>query len=234
MRCLLFRLSLALAVLFGVAEWISAQEKSVNPGINDTFANPDVKTFQDKFEVESREIFLKRHEIVSACQIAEGQAVADIGAGTGLFTRLFSKSVGKAGQIIAVDIAPNFLEHIAKTNRELDIRNVDTLLCKADSTELPAGSIDVAFICDTYHHFEYPQKTMASLFRAMKPGGRIIVIDFKRIDGESSDWVMKHVRAGQEIFESEILGAGFEKRQEAKVLLQENYMIEFRKPISGS
>jgi ubiquinone/menaquinone biosynthesis C-methylase UbiE len=218
-----------------VAFWVStqfalSQDKSVNPGVNDSFRNPDVKEFQEKFEVESREVFLHRNEILAACDIKPGQTVADIGAGTGLFTRLFSKQVGVEGQVIAVDIAQNFLEHIAKTNRELDIRNVDTLLCTADSTELPEQSVDVAFICDTYHHFEFPLKTMRSLLRALKPGGRVVVVDFKRIEGESSDWTMKHVRAGQEVFESEIEQCGFEKIREIPDVLSENYMVIFRKP----
>lgn len=228
-RCLL-RAVLSVSILYGGAGFISGQEKSVNPGINDSFANPDIKSFQEKFEVESREVFNKRNEIVRATGVTAGQTVADIGAGTGLFTRLFAKTVGSQGQVIAVDIAPKFLDHIAKTNRELDIRNVDTLLCKPDSTELPGDSVDLAFICDTYHHFEFPQKTMSSLHRAMRPGGRVIIIDFKRVEGESSDWVMKHVRAGQEVFESEILECGFIKLRDIPEVLQENYMLVFQKP----
>lgn len=231
MQRLLLRLAVFVLTLSGFVELISAQDKSINPGINDSFANPDVKSFQEKFEVESREVFNKRNEILAACDIEEGQTVADIGAGTGLFTRMFAKAVGNEGQVIAVDIAQNFLDHIIKTNRQLDIRNVDTLLCQPDSTELPSESVDVAFICDTYHHFEYPKKTMSSLFQAMKPGGRVIVIDFKRVEGESSDWVMKHVRAGQDIFESEILECGFIKVRDVQKVLQENYLLVFQKPL---
>ncbi len=234
MSCRLNRLAIILLMLIQIVCLIDcciAQEKSVNPGINDAFANPDIKSFQEKFEVESREVFTSRNEILAACQIAEGQTVADIGAGTGLFTRLFAKAVGDDGQVIAVDIAQNFLDHIVKTNREFDIRNVDTLRCTSDSTELPADSIDVAFICDTYHHFEYPNKTMISLFQGMKPGGRVVLIDFKRIDGESTDWVMKHVRAGQEVFEAEILECGFVKMREESELLRENYFVIFQKPM---
>jgi ubiquinone/menaquinone biosynthesis C-methylase UbiE len=230
MHCVAVRLSVVFLLFFACLYGAHAQEKSVNPGINDPFANPDVKSFQEKFEVESREVFTRRGEILAACQIAQGQTVADIGAGTGLFTRLFAKAVGDDGQVIAVDIAQNFLDHIIKTNRELDIRNVDVLRCTPESTELPAESVDVAFICDTYHHFEYPNKTMQSLFRAMKPGGRVIVIDFKRIEGDSTDWVMKHVRAGQEVFESEILECGFVKMREESELLRENYFVIFQKP----
>jgi ubiquinone/menaquinone biosynthesis C-methylase UbiE/intracellular sulfur oxidation DsrE/DsrF family protein len=209
---------------------VLAQEKSVRPGINDTFRDPDVKEFVGRFEVESREVFTRRNEIVAACEIQSGQTVADIGAGTGLFTRMFSEQVGPGGRVIAVDIAQKFLDHIRATSREAGLQNVDTLLCKSDSTELPPDSIDVAFICDTYHHFEFPLKTMTSLFRAMKPGGRVVLIDFQRVDGKSTEWVMSHVRAGQEVFEAEILEAGFEKSYEERKLLKENYFVAFQKP----
>lgn len=207
-----------------------AQEKSVKPGINDSFKDPKVQEYIEKFEIESREVFQQRDAILADCAIKPGSTVADVGAGTGLFTRLFSKSVGNQGRVIAVDIAKNFLEHIAKTNREQGLRNVDTLLCTADSTDLQPESIDFAFICDTYHHFEYPTKTMTSLFRALKPGGRVVVIDFKRVEGQSTPWVMSHVRAGQEVFEKEILDCGFTKLEQMDDLLKENYFLVFQKP----
>ena len=208
---------------------ILSQERSVNPGINDSFREPDVSEFIDRFEVESRELFHRRHEIVAACQIQPGLTVADIGAGTGLFTRLFSDAVGNEGRVIALDISQKFLDHIKVTCRKAGQRNVETLLATIDSTELPDESVDVAFICDTYHHFEFPLKTMASLHRALKPGGRLILIDFHRIPGKSTDWVLNHVRAGQEIFEAEIIAAGFEKVCEESELLRENYFVVFKK-----
>jgi ubiquinone/menaquinone biosynthesis C-methylase UbiE len=207
-----------------------AQEKSVNPGINDSFKDPKVQEYIEKFEIESREVFQRRDAILAACAVKPGATVADVGAGTGLFTRLFSKSVGDQGRVIAVDISRNFLEHIAKTNREQDLRNIDTLLCTAESTELQAETIDFAFICDTYHHFEYPTKTMASLHKALRPGGRLVVIDFKRVEGQSTPWVMSHVRAGQEVFEKEILECGFFKLEQKEDLLKENYFLVFQKP----
>ncbi len=118
----------------------SAQEKSVKPGVNDAFRDPDPKEFLGRFEVESREVFARRKEIVAACQLTSGLTVADIGAGTGLFTRLFSDAVGKEGRVIAVDISQKFLDHIQKTSREAGLQNIETLLCTADSTELPAES----------------------------------------------------------------------------------------------
>lgn len=209
------------------------QDNSVKPGINDTFRDPDPQEFIGRFEVESREIFARRKEIAAACNLQPGQTVADIGAGTGLFTRMFADNVGKEGRVIAVDIAQNFLDHIQKTTREAGQRNVETVLSKADSTELPPDSVDVAFICDTYHHFEFPQKTMTSLHRALKPGGRVILVDFHRVQGTSTDWVLNHVRAGQDVFEAEIVQAGFKKVHEEVELLKENYFVVFEKPASA-
>lgn len=209
---------------------IWCQEASVNPGINDSFKNPSVKEFVERFEVESREVYQRRDAILKACEIKEGQTVADIGAGTGLFTRLFSKAVGDKGHVIAVDISQNFLNHINELSREQKQTNIATLLCTADSTNLPENSTDLAFICDTYHHFEFPFKTMDSLFQALKPGGRLILIDFHRIEGISSDWTLSHVRAGQNVFEEEIQKSGFVKKSEAKDLLKDNYFVVFEKP----
>jgi predicted methyltransferase len=219
---------LMLAVAITAPQPVRAQEKSVRPGINKPFEKPDVKEFTGKFEVESREIFAKRQEIVSACKLMPGMVVADIGAGTGLFTRLFAKEVGPGGKVFAVDIAPRFIEHIRKTCEEQGLKNVVGIVCKQDSVELPAQSIDLAFICDTYHHFEFPNKTMASVHRALRPGGQLVLVDFHRIKGKSSEWILNHVRAGQEVFTKEILAAGFKQVEEEK-LLKENYLVRFEK-----
>ena len=170
-----------------------AQDQSVTPGINDAFRDPDIKEFLGRFEVESREVYARRKEIVAACRIQPGQTVADIGAGTGLFTQMFSDVVGKDGRVIAVDISQKFLDHIRTTSRQSGRKNVETVVCKVDSAELPDGSVDVAFICDAYHHFEFPLKTMESIRRVLKPGGRVILVDFQRIPGKSTDWVLNHV-----------------------------------------
>src|SRR5438552_2674251 len=105
-------LFLTLAV-FGLAILpTSGQEKSVRPGINKPFEDPDVQEYLGKFEVESREVFGKRHEIIAACKLKPGIAVPAVGAGTGLFTRLFAKAAGPKGKVYAVDIAPKFVAHV--------------------------------------------------------------------------------------------------------------------------
>lgn len=228
----MFRLTLRLcvwSVLLAAGTALPAQEKSVRPGINDPFRDPNVEDFIGKFEIESREVFTRRADIVAACGIRPGQTVADVGAGTGLYTRLFSPQVGETGRVIAVDIAQKFLDHIETTTRQAGLRNIETRLCQADSVALPPNSVDLVFICDTYHHFEFPTKTMQSVFQALKPGGRVVLIDFRRVEGQSTDWVLTHVRAGQEVFEAEVTAVGFKKLKEP-LRLKENYLVMFQKP----
>ena len=96
-------------------------------------------------------------------------AVADVGAGTGLFTRMFAEEVGAEGKVYAVDIAPKFLDHIP-TGREPDAQQHHGPVHR-DLVELPPNSVDLVFVCDTYHHFEFPQRTLASIHRASNRAG---------------------------------------------------------------
>lgn len=221
-----FLLLVAVAALSGAA---LAQEKSVNPGINKPFVQPNVPEFIQRFEKEGRDAFDNREKIVKACGIKPGMTVADIGAGTGLFTRMFSPLVGPRGKVYAVDITEQFISHIEKTARKEMFENITGVVCKPDSVELPPASIDLAFICDTYHHFEFPQKMMQSVHKALKPGGQVILIDFHRIQGVSTEWVMGHVRAGQDVFTKEISEAGFRQVEEQKDVLKESYFVRFEK-----
>lgn len=207
-------------------------ESSVKPGVNESFVDPnlDVDEFVKRFEIESREVFVNRERILAACEIEEGDFVADIGAGTGLFTRMFSTVVGDHGWVYAVDISPRFLEHINGESAKNRIDNITGVLCAENSVNLPPNSVDVIFVCDTYHHFEYPKSTLASMHRALKEDGHLIVIDFERIEGETREWLMGHVRAGKEVFQAEILDAGFELAEEKSIDgFQENYFLKFSK-----
>ena len=224
MKRILPLLCLFTALAFG-------QDTSVKPGINDKFLDPklNVEEWTKKFETESREIFHQREKIVAAAGLKPGMTMADIGAGTGLFTLHFAQAVGADGKVFAVEIAKNFLEHIKARASKASASNVQTILCTERSVELPESSIDLAFICDVYHHFEFPSASLATLHKALKPGGTLVLIDFKRIPGETSDFIMGHVRAGQEVFEAEVLAAGFEKIGEVKDVLKENYFVKFRR-----
>ncbi|MCH7994165.1 MAG: class I SAM-dependent methyltransferase [Planctomycetes bacterium] len=206
-------------------------ELSVRPGVNDKYRENDFDSWLDRFEVESREIYTERNRLVDDVGIRPGMVVADIGSGTGFYVMLFAKKASPGGKVIAVDIIPEFLERIRQRADAEKLTNVETSLCDEDTIYLPPASIDLAFICDTYHHFEYPMSTMTSLYVAMKPGGEVVLVDFIR-DPESSDaWVLGHVRAGQEVVIKEVESAGFQLVDKGGHIdyLKKNYVLRFRK-----
>ncbi len=209
------------------------REASVKPGINKNFLDPNlvVGDWLGRFEVESREVFHCRDEVVAQLKIEPGMAVADIGAGTGLYLQPFAEAAGKEGKVYAVEISKVFLKHLRKRADKLKLDQVEVVHGAEDSVNLPESSVDLAFICDTYHHFEYPKSTLASLHAALKPGARLALIDFERIPGVTREWLLDHVRAGKDVFVKEIEDAGFEKVKELTLAgFKENYFVIFRKP----
>ncbi|QDV63847.1 class I SAM-dependent methyltransferase [Crateriforma conspicua] len=210
--------------------------KSVKPGINKSFLNKelDVQSYVDRFETESREIFRARQSIVDAIGLKPGDRIADVGTGTGLFVEPFSEAVGKDGWVFATDIAPKFLERVERLIEMKSLNNASAVLSGQDDVRLPPNSVDVLFVCDVYHHFEFPSQSLYSIFRAVRPGGHFVIIDFNRIPGESRPWLLDHVRAGKEVFRSEIEDAGFEFVEEVEIPeFQENYFLRFRRPGNG-
>ena len=212
-----------------LSTFVAGQEKSVNPGINKSFENPAVPEFIERFERDGRDAFDHRDQVVAALELKPGMNVADVGAGTGLFTRLFAPRVGPAGRVYAVDISEKFVAHIEQSAAQAKLSNVVGVVCTADDVRLPPASVDLVFICDTYHHFEFPQATLRSIHKALKPEGRLVLIDFHRIEGQSSDWVLGHVRAGQEVFTQEIVAAGFQQVDERQDILKESYFVTFKR-----
>ncbi len=191
----------------------------------------DVDSYKNRFETESREVFANRYALVAALKLKPGQRVADIGAGTGAFTQPMLQAVTASGHYFAVDISPRFLELIRKRADEAGQNNVTTILGGSHHTTLPVNSIDAAFICDTYHHFEKPSSVMGSLFAALKKGGTLVVVDFIREPGKSSAFSLEHIRASQAVFRQEIEGIGFRYKEDVKVEgLKENYCMRFVKP----
>ncbi|MFG0276144.1 MAG: class I SAM-dependent methyltransferase [Phycisphaerales bacterium] len=235
MRCTLPRVSLCAIALLALAACASSpadHEASVKPGINQTFLDPnlDIEAYIERFEVESREIARWHREIVNAMGIQPGDAVVDIGAGTGLFLEALAHSVGDTGTVYAIDISEPFVEHMRDRAAALGLSQVRAQVCSEDSIDLPRASVDVAFACDVYHHFEYPETTLASIRRALRQGGEFYVVDFERIPGQTSAWLLEHVRAGKEVFTAEIEAAGFDLVEEIEIDgLRENYMLRFRR-----
>lgn len=201
---------------------------SAKPDINAPYQHPVYQDWVRRFEHPGREVYDRRYEIVNAVGIRPGMTVADIGAGTGLFTRLFVPLVGARGLVYAVDISRGFVASIERMAREQGLNNVRGIVNTQTDVSLPASSVDIAFVCDTYHHFEHPRETLASLHRALRPDGLLVVIDYRRVAPASAPWVLQHVRAGKDKVIEEIEAAGFQLTDDLP-FLKTNYFLRFRK-----
>ncbi len=205
-----------------------AEEQSVRPGINRYYVNPDWQQWVNTFERPGREVYDKRFAIIEATDVRPGMVVADIGAGTGLFTRLFAERVGPQGRVYAVDISRPFIDNILRSSRDQGFTNVEGVINSHKDVSLPPASIDLAFLVDTYHHFEYPASMLSSIRKSLRAGATLIIIDFRRDPQHSSSWVMGHVRAGKDAVIDEITKAGF-RLIDDKTLLRTNYYLVFSK-----
>lgn len=206
------------------------KEAQVPPGINDTWRNPNIDPLVKSLEAESREIYRQSDNLATLVGPLPGSAIADIGAGSGFMALEFARLVGPKGRVLAVDINPKMMERLAGLAKEKGLGHLETIVGKDNDPLLKANSVDIVFVCDTYHHFEYPKTMLKAIHKALRPGGQIVLVEFNRVQGKSQGWVLEHVRGGEEEFKKEITGAGFELINVHHVpWLTENYVLRFRK-----
>ncbi len=131
------------------------------------------------FERPGRKNWQKPELVVKQLDIKPGQAIADIGAGSGYFTVLFSEAVGPEGKVYAIDIEQEYLDHIKDRAKTKKLENIVLKLVEPDDPELEQGSQDTVFFCNTWHYIEKRGAYLKKLHRAIKPGGKLAIIDFK-------------------------------------------------------
>ena len=160
--------------------------------------------------------------VVSALQLEPGMRVADLGSGSGLFTRPIAKAVAPGGIAYAVDIDAALLKIVAASARDAGITNIVTVHAAPDDAKLPEP-VDVILICDTLHHIQNQAAYLKGLRRYLKPGGRIAVIDF------SANWPEGHepLRYSFEQLEAWMRGAGF-ARVESFDWLENSFFVVYR------
>ena len=136
-------------------------------------------------ERSAREIEEAPSKLIASLQLKPGMTVADIGAGSGYFTRRLARAVGPEGVVYAVDIQPEMLQILGTKMAKAGLSNYRPVLGKLKDPSLPPASIDVALMVDVYHEFEFPHEMMAAIRKALKPDGRVVFVEYR---GEL-DWV---------------------------------------------
>ena len=122
--------------------------------------------------------------LLPALNIKPGETVADIGAGTGYHTRRLAGLVGERGTVYAVDIQPEMLDLLTNKLEKLKIHNVKPVLGTIKNPKLPAGAVDLILMVDVYHEFDYPYEMVEAMVKALKPGGRLVFVEFRGEDPE--------------------------------------------------
>jgi ubiquinone/menaquinone biosynthesis C-methylase UbiE len=121
-------------------------------------------------------------KLVNALNLKPGMVVADIGAGSGVISLMMAYDVGEKGKVLAVDIQKEMLEMLGDKIKNVGVKNVELILGTEKSTKLDEASVDLAIMVDVYHEFKFPYEMMDHLARAIKPGGRVVFVEYRRED----------------------------------------------------
>jgi ubiquinone/menaquinone biosynthesis C-methylase UbiE len=149
-------------------------------------AQRDAEEWIKTLESPNRLARLRVDDVVAALGLRSGFMVADIGAGTGVFSRPIAKAVSPGGKVYAVDIDQELLDYIDQRSRSEHIDNIQTVLGRADDPQLPTHDIDLVFFNDVLHHIENGAAYLKVLSPYIKPDGRIALVEFDKPPGGES------------------------------------------------
>ncbi len=163
----------------------------------------------------------KPHELIAAMHIQPGMTVADIGTGTGYMLPFLSSAVGTGGKVFGEDIQADFLDRA----RAKHVPNTELILGTVTDPKLPPSSVDIALVLDVYHHFDYTEQLLAAIRGALKPGARLVIVDYYKSASPSPG----HIRAERDEVAAEVERNGFHLIDKRDHLPKTQYMLTFEK-----
>jgi precorrin-6B methylase 2 len=183
---LLLTTGTALAQPAAVAERYSPGPASVD-GIGKRYMGREISAVMgwqgaDWLEREEREREERTDLLLAALELRPGMVVVDIGAGTGYLSRRMAPVVLPGGKVWAVDVQPEMISLLKASAKRSGLTQIETRLGAVDDVRLPAASVDLAVMVDVYHELAYPYEMMASVMKALKPGGRVVFVEYKAED----------------------------------------------------
>lgn len=174
-------------------------------------------------EAPTRDAWQQPEKVVATLALKPGESVADLGAGPGYFTLRFARAVGPTGKVYAVDISREMLDYLGKQAKAEHLLNIEPVLAQPHNPELPAASVDLIFICDTLHHISDRANYYSLLIRALKPGGRLVNIDFHKQPLPVGPPVEMKIPKAEMIQEAE--AAGFHLVRQYDFLKYQYYLV---------
>ena len=187
-------------------------------GVAKTLAGPD------------REQRQKPRELVEAMGIKPGMSVADIGTGVGYMLPFLSQAVGSEGRVFAEDIFDDFLAKAKQRAADEKLGNVTFVKGTERDPMLPAGGMDIVLALDSFHHYDYPAEMLAGIHRAIKPGGRFVLVEYyRRKEAMPGQNAMQHIRLDKADVIKEITGNHFRYVSDHDHVKGSQYMVIFER-----
>jgi arsenite methyltransferase len=203
---------------------IAAGDRETHRAYAATQRSGNIIAQAESFEDTERDTWQKPDEVLQHLNLKPGDVVADIGAGTGYFTRRFAMAVGPGGQALGLDISPSRVQQMKEDAQKLALKNYKAILIRPDDPGLKPGSVDVVFLCNTYHHLGNRVDYFKRLSRSLKKNGRVVIVDFYKKPlpvGPSVDH-----KISKDLVLEEIRAAGYHLRYDGNFLPYQ-YYLEF-------
>jgi predicted methyltransferase len=172
----------------------------------------------------------KPGELIRAMGLQPGMTVADVGTGIGYMLPFLSRRVGADGHVIAEDIFDDFLASAKQRTENLKLPNVSFVKGTEADPKLPAAAVDIVLALDVYHHFDYPEKMLAAIHQALKPGGKLVVVEYyKRPEAMPEGRALTHIRLDMADVIKEIETNHFHLIAEQEHVPDSQYLLILRK-----
>ena len=209
-----------LAAAFALAACVLAAQVATNA--NKGYQTPEQRANVAKgLGSANRDAQQHPHDIIAAMNLKPGDSVADVGTGIGYMLPYLSDAVGPSGKVFAEDIYSDFLDKARASAKEHNLTNVEFILGTQTDPKLPAHSLDAVLVLEVYHHFNYPGQMLAGISNALKPGGRLFLVDFHKSFGSN------HIRLDKPGVIEEVDSNGFSLVSESERSSDNQYMAVF-------
>ena len=178
-------------------------------------------------EREEREKEERTDLLLRELALKPGMVLADVGAGTGYIARRMASVVGASGAVFAVDVQPEMIEMLKTLASQAKLPQIKPVLGGVSDVKLPVASVDLAIMVDVYHELEFPREVMLSLVRAMKPGGRVVFVEYRAEDANVPIKALHKMSEAQVKREAAVVGLTWERTASG---LPWQHVVIFRKP----
>ncbi len=187
----------------------------------------DLQEYLRKLDRPERDHYQKPSQVMETLALKPGMAVADLGAGSGYFTRRFVRAVTESGMVYAIDVEQGMLDYTRRSIEDLRIPySAEFTLASSDDPKLPAGLVDLIFVCNVYHHLEDRSSYFSKVRSALKPGGRVAIIDFYHDSRSGEIGFPRRYLVARETVVKELSKAGYTLVREHEFLPRQ-YFLEF-------